>query len=69
MIIKILIYLFFIFFIYRAISRFFMISTNTKSHKRTKSGKKIDFKDADYEEIDWKFFYIIAINLLINLIL
>tara|TARA_B100000401_G_C52156787_1_gene416740 strand:- start:11 stop:169 length:159 start_codon:yes stop_codon:yes gene_type:complete len=52
MIIKILIYLFFIFFIYRAISRFFMISTTTKSHKRTKSGKKIDFKDADYEEID-----------------
>ena len=52
MIIKILIYLFFIFFIYRAISHFFMISTTTRSHKRTKSGKKIDFKDADYEEID-----------------
>tara|TARA_Y100001980_G_C14482232_1_gene260523 strand:- start:132 stop:293 length:162 start_codon:yes stop_codon:yes gene_type:complete len=52
MIIKIIIYLFFIFFIYRAISRFFMISNKTKNHKRTRSGKKINFKDADYEEID-----------------
>ncbi len=52
MIFKIIIYLLFIFFIYRAISRFFMVSTNTKNHKRTKSGKTIDFKDADYEELD-----------------
>jgi len=51
MIFKIIIYLLFIFFIYRAISRFFMVS-NTKNHKRTQSGKKIDFKDADYEELD-----------------
>tara|TARA_Y100001980_G_C14539462_1_gene316913 strand:- start:1141 stop:1299 length:159 start_codon:yes stop_codon:yes gene_type:complete len=52
MIFKIIIYLLFIFFIYRAISRFFMVSTNTKNHKRTQSGKTIDFKDADYEELD-----------------
>ena len=48
---KIIIYLAFILFIYRLISHFFSVATAT-SKKKNKSGKEIDYKDADFEEID-----------------
>jgi hypothetical protein len=34
------------------ISRFFSVSSSTTSKKKNHRGKEIDYKDADFEEID-----------------
>ena len=47
---KIIIYLIFILFIYRMISRFFLISNTECNKKKNNSRKEIDYKDADFEE-------------------
>ena len=49
---KIIIYLIFILFIYRMISRFFLISNTQGNKKKNNMGKEIDYKDADFEEVD-----------------
>ena len=48
---KIIIYLLFILLFNRTISRFFSL-TNKSSKKTNKSGKQINYKDADFEEVD-----------------
>ena len=49
---KIIIYLIFILFIYRMISRIFLISKTQSHKKKNVRGKEIDYKDADFEELD-----------------
>ena len=52
MTLKVIIYILFILFVYRSLSRFFSIPKTSSSKKRNKSGKQIDYKDVDFEEVD-----------------
>jgi len=49
---KIIIYLLFILFIYRLISNFFSIPRSASKKRGTTKGKEIEYKDADFEELD-----------------
>ena len=49
---KIIIYLIFILFVYRLISHFFSIASSGSNKRSNTNGKEIDYKDADFEEVD-----------------
>ena len=50
--VKVIIYLLFILFVYRSLSRIFSIPKKSTNTKRNNSGKQIDYKDVDFEEVD-----------------